>query len=470
MNSARILKRAPAPLAALAAALLASACAVQPDYQRPAIELPAAWKESAAAAKVDGNWWRIYGDPALEALVAEALAQNRDLARAAARVDEARSLLAQAEAAYYPSVDATFGRNRTLSSAATGLLPPGIARERNDYRAALSVSYEVDLWGRLGATARAARADLLGTEAARETVRITLAADVAKTYFALRSLDAQVEATRRALALREDALKLQKRRYDGGVISEFDYRQLEAEAASARAQLPPLERDRETQEAALALLLGRSPRAILEGGVARGTGAPSSLLPAVVPQGLPSELLLRRPDLVQAEQQLIAANARIAVARSAMFPSIQLTGYLGSEAQALGSLFTGPAGIWQLAFALAQPIFSGGRLEAQLGAAQAREQQALAGYQGAIQNAFREVRVALAVQARARESFEAESARAESLTVALRLARLRYDNGLASQLDVIDAERSLLAAEIARHEALRAQRAAVADLYKALGG
>lgn len=452
--------------------LAAQGCAVQPDYQRPPVELPAAWKESAQnpANASGGNWWRVYGDPALEALVAEALERNSDLARAAARVDEARALVTQSEAAYFPSVDGAFNRNRTLSSAATGLLPPGIARERNDYRATLNIAYEVDLWGKLRATTQAARADLLASEAARETVRIALAADVAKSYFSLRALDAQVGATRRTLALREDGLKLQQKRFDGGVISEFDYRQLEAEAAAARAQLPPLERDRELQEAALSVLLGRSPKEIFENSIPRVTGEEGGLLPAVVPAGLPSELLLRRPDLVEAEQRLVAANARVAVARTAMFPSIQLTGFLGSEAQALSSLFSGPAGIWQLAAAVAAPIFAGGRLEAQVGAAQARERQALAGYQGAIQNAFREVRAALAAQSRARESYEAESARASSLGSALRLARLRYDNGLASQLEVIDAERNLLAAEIARHEALRAQRAAVADLYKALGG
>lgn len=450
-------------------ALLAG-CAVQPDYKRPPVELPAAWKESSQNPARDGGWWRIYADPALEALVAEALERNSDLARAAARVDESRALVAQSEASTYPSVDATFGRNRTLSSAATGMLPPGVERERNNYRAALNVSYELDLWGRLRATTQASRADLLASEAARDTVRITLASDVAKTYFALRSLDAQVEATRRTLGLREDALKLQKKRFDGGVISAFDYRQLEAEAAAARAQLPPLERDREIQEAALAVLLGRSPKAILENSVLSKEKVETGQMPAVVPMGLPSELLLRRPDLVEAEQRLVAANARVAVARSQMFPSIQLTGFLGSEAQALSALFSGPAGIWQLAAAVTAPIFAGGRLEAQVGAAEAREKQALAGYQGAIQNAFREVRAALAAQARARESFEAESGRAAALVAALGLARLRYDNGLASQLEVIDAERNLLAAQIARVEALRAQRAAVADLYKALGG
>jgi multidrug efflux system outer membrane protein len=456
--------------AAVAALALLAGCAVQTDYKRPAVELPAAWNESAQNVAKDGNWWRIFADPALEKLIDEALERNANLLLAAARVDEARALLAQADAAFYPSVDATFGRGRALSSAATGSLPPGTPRERNDYRAALNVSYEVDLWGRLRATDQAAKADLLASEAARDAVRITLAADVAKTYFALRALDAQVDATRRTLGLREDGLRLQQRRFDGGVISEYDYRQLEAEAAAARAQLPPLEREREIQEAALAVLLGRSPKAIMAGAVPRPQSPAAQLLPAVVPAGMPSELLLRRPDLVEAEQRLMAANARVAVARSAHFPSLQLTGLLGSESQALAGLFTGPAGIWQFAAAVAVPIFAGGRLEAQIGAAEAREAQALAGYQGAIQNAFREVRAALAAQTRARESFEAESARAVALAAALRLARLRYDNGLASQLDVIDAERGLLAAEIARQEALRAQRAAVADLYKALGG
>jgi len=460
--------------ALLASALLLSGCAlIQPDYKRPEVELPAAWKESAQNPEKakDGNWWRVYADPELEKLIAEALARNVNLQIAAARVDEARALLVQTDASLYPYVDGQFGRSRTLSSASTGLLPPGTPRERNNYIATVGVSYEIDLWGRLRASSQAARADLLATEAARETVRITLAADVAKTWFGLRSLDAQVVSTRRAVGLLEEGLSLQKKRFDGGVISEFDYRQLEAESAATRAQLPPLERDREVLEAVLAVLLGRSPKAIMDEAIVRtaeeGGGTPG---PAVVPEGLPSELLLRRPDLIEAEQRLIAANARIAAARAAIFPSITLTGYAGSESQALTYLFSGPAGIWQLAFGIAGTIFDAGRREAQVDAARAREQQLLAAYQGAIQNAFREVRSALATQSRARESYDIETARALALVSALRLSRLRYQNGLASQLEVIDAERNLLAAVNSRHEALRAQRAAVADLYKALGG
>ena len=242
----------PRSLSLLLLCAVAAGCAVQPRYVRPAVELPAAWRESAPSAVIDGKWWRLYADPALDRLVEEALAHNTDLAAAVARVDEARGLLGETDAARYPAVGATATRGRTESSAATGILPPGVPRELNGTRASLDVSYEIDVWGRLRAATRAARAELLATEAARDTVRTTLAADVVKGYFALRSLDEQVVAVRRTLALRESALALQQRRFEGGVISEFDYRQLEAEAATTRALLPPLERDREIQQAALA--------------------------------------------------------------------------------------------------------------------------------------------------------------------------------------------------------------------------
>jgi multidrug efflux system outer membrane protein len=463
------MRRAPMNRFIVLVAVLAG-CAVQPDYKRPAVELPEAWKQSAPRAAADGRWWKVYRDPALERLVDEALAHNSDLSLAVARVDEARALLGIAQSRLLPSVDATFDRSRSLSSAATGMLPPNVPRERNDYLFQLNISYEIDLWGRLRSNAGAARADLLATESARETVRLLLAAQVARSYFALRALDERVELTRRTVRLREDALRLQRRRSEGGLISDFELRQLEAEAASVRAQLPPLERDRELEEAALSVLLGRSPKAIYEGAIVRTSASDPTPGPAVLPEGMPSELLLRRPDLVEAEQRLIAANARVAAARAAFFPSITLTGALGSESAALASLFSGPAGLWTLAASLAQPIFEGGRLQAERAASEARERQALAQYQKAIQTAFREVREALAAQSRARESYEAESQRVKALNETLRLARLRNEHGLASQLDVLDAERGLLAAEAAQIEALRSQRAAVSDLYKALGG
>jgi multidrug efflux system outer membrane protein len=301
-------------------------------------------------------------------------------------------------------------------------------------------------------------------------VRLALAAQVAKSYFTLRALDEQVLLTSETVRLREDALALQKKRLDGGVISEFEYRQLEAETAGVRAQLPPLERDREREEAALLALLGRNPAQIFQDRVARRESQDDKPTAPVLPAGMPSELLLRRGDLVEAERRLAAANARIGAARAEMFPSIALTAALGSESAAFSNLFTGGAGLWQIGLALTQPIFAGGRLEARTQAAEARERQAIAQYQKAIQNAFSETRAALAAQTRARESYEAESARASALTQSVRLARLRYDNGIASQLDVIDAERGLLAARSSRIEALRAHRAAIADLFRALGG
>jgi multidrug efflux system outer membrane protein len=301
-------------------------------------------------------------------------------------------------------------------------------------------------------------------------VQLALAAQVAKSYFSLRALDEQVLLTRETVRLREEALVLQKKRSDGGVISEFEYRQLEAETAAVRAQLPPLERDREREEAALLVLLGRSPLQIFQDRVARKESQDDQPTAPVLPSGMPSELLLRRGDLVEAERRLAAANARIAAARAEMFPSIALTAALGRESAAFSNLFTGPAGLWQMGLAVAQPIFAGGRLEAHTEQAQARERAAVAQYQRAIQSAFSETRAALAAQTRSRESYEAESVRARALTETLRLARLRYNNGIASQLDVIDAERGLLAARSARIEALRAHRAAIADLFRALGG
>lgn len=470
----------PAMLAALAtlAMLALGGCAVGPQYERPAAQLPGAWQAAPGGAgtlatdQAGARWWQLYGDATLDGLVEEALKNNANLQLAVARVDEARAQLGYTRSLEAPSLDASFSRARSESSAATGTLPPGLPRERNDYRAALNVSYELDLWGRLRSATAAARADLLATEAARDTVRITLAADVVQAYHALRALNAQEATTERTIATRREGIGLQDKRRQAGLISDFELAQLRSELATAEAQLPGLERQRLSTETALAVLLGRSPKELFEAPRSRdAAGAqPGAAAPLVVPAGLPSELLLRRPDLVRAEQALIAANARIASARASLFPAISLTGLLGSQSAALGNLFTGPAGIWSLAAGLSQPIWAAGRLQAGVEAAEARERQAVLQYQQAIQSAFKEVRDALDAQTLAREQLEAEGRRAQALGENLRLARLRYENGIASQLDVLDAERNLLAAQLGQAEALRAQRAAVANLIKALGG
>jgi multidrug efflux system outer membrane protein len=460
-------------IALAAGVALLAACSLAPKYEQPANETPQAWRDAPAAGLTmpADKWWSVFGDPALDRLIEEAFAHNQDIAFAVARVDEAEALARVADALRWPTVDAFGSASRSRSSERTDIpLPPGTPIYRDNYRATVAIAYEVDLWGRLREGSVAARAELLGTQAARDTVRIALAAQVAQAYYALRALDEQVAATMRTLALRSRALELQRGRAQAGIISELSLRQLEAEVAAARAQLPALERSRTTVELALAVLVGRSPRAIVEGGIERAQVAAEEPPALMVPSGLPSELLLRRPDIYEAEQRMIAANARIGQARASVFPRIALTGFLGSESASLSDLFTGPAGIWQLAASIAQPIFQGGRNLAEIDAAHARERQALALYQRTVQNAFREVRDALVTQARAREIYDAEGDRVVALRAAMQLAVARYEAGLASLFEAIDAERNLLDAELNRIDALRAQRAAVADLCKALGG
>ena len=461
-------------LAALATALWLTGCAnlnLFPVFERPPVEIPAAWPglPANAAAFDNAQWWTIYGDPALDQLIEEALEHNEDIAVATARINEATAQLTLADVEREPTVTGTFAPSVTRNTQrGPNPLPPGAHVTNRDHVLRINASYEIDLWGKLKGASEAAQAELLASESARDTVRNILTAQVAQGYFALLALDAQIATTRRTQETRMASLKLQQLRMQGGVSSEFEVRQVEAELAAVRAQTPALERSRTQQQNALAVLLGRSPRELVEGAIARGNPA----MPAdpVVPAGLPSELLLRRPDLREAEQKLIAANANIGIARAAYYPSITLTGFLGGESKSLADLFIGPARIFHFAAELMQPIFGAKRIGASVDVAKAREEQALAQYRQAIANAFRDVQDALAAQQSAREVLAAERARVEALQQALVLAKLRYDNGISSQLEVLDAERNLLQAELNREEAERAQRVAIADLFKAMGG
>lgn len=440
-------------------------------YQQPAIETPIAWPGLPANAKAydTAQWWKVYGDATLDQLMEEALAHNEDIALASARIDEANARLTLTDADRDPTLSAGFTPSITrITQRGPTPIFPGMHTTSRDNVLRLNASYEIDLWGKLRGATAAARANLLATEAARDTVRNTLTAQVAQGYFALLALDAEIETSKRTEQTRKEYLKLQQMRMQSGVSSEFEVRQVEADLAAVQAQIPVLERNRTQQENALAVLLGRSPRDIAEGHVVRGT--PTTPAEPVVPAGLPSELLLRRPDLRQAEQQLIAANANIGVARAAYYPSISLTGYFGGESKSLSDLFIGPARIFQFAAELTQPLFAGKRIGASVDIAKANEQQALAQYRQAIANAFSDVQNALAAQQSAREVRMAEQAHVDALQKGLALAKLRYENGISSQLDLLDAERNLLQAQLNLADAERAQRAAVADLFKAMGG
>ena len=459
-------------LTAIAIAALLSACAIGPDYNRPALDLPASYSatpQGAVAVAVSSPWWTTFNDPVLNRVVDEALKHNLDLVVAAARVAEAQAQLGLAASDQVPSAYLAASRERVRNSQATNSSQQGRPEQSTTNRVSLNVAYEIDFWGKYRRATEAARADLLSVEANRDALRLSMVTHVVQGYFNQIALDGKAAAFELAVRRGQEALDLQRIRFDAGLISEFDFQQRFAEVDALRVQFPPLQSQRGKQERALSVLLGRSPRAIMEGTLERS--APFTPGNAIVaPAGLPSELLLRRPDLVEAEQKLVAANARIGAARAAYFPSISLTGLLGSESSALGDLFSGPARIWSFAGNLTQPLWGAGRLNRQVEAVEARNSQALAQYQGAIANAFREVQDAVQAQVAARDVYAIEQRRVTALGKSWNLAKLRYENGVASQLDVIDAERGLLLAELNRIEAERGLRAAVADLYKALGG
>lgn len=459
-------------LVPLFALLLLSGCASFPDFttfKKPEIELPQTWPGLPEKAAVADNreWWKLYGDNHLNALVDEALAHNHDIAMAAARIEEARAGVVVSDAERDPTVTATFLPSEYRNSRATATRVPGNKRNIQDFVARVNVSYDLDFWGKLRRATDAARADLLAAESAQDTVRNSLTADVVQGYYRLLALDAQLAIARRTEQTRQETLKLRQLRLNAGVSSEFELRQVEADLAAVQAQVPALERSRTQQENALAVLLGRSPREQMKNKLATGSLGEIELK---VPAGLPSELLLRRPDLRQAEQRLVAANARVNVARAAFYPSVSLTGFLGGESESLADLFIGPARIFRFAAELSQPLFGGKRLGAAVDAAKAREDQLVEEYKQAIANAFREVQDALVARQTAGEILVAETARVAALQKALMLANMRYNNGVASQLEVLDAERNLLQAQYNQVEAERLKRVAMADLFKAMGG
>lgn len=461
-------------VALLLPACLLAACAVGPDYKRPELALPESWpqqQDAAAAQKAnsaDEQWWHLYGDTILDQLEDEALAHNSDIQVAAARVLEVRAQLGIARADQFPTVGANINESRTeytLNGATP--YPSTLPRIQNSYQATLNASYELDLWGKIRRANESARADLLSAESAKETVRLTLTTQVAQQYFSLVSLDAQEAAIQRLLTSRQERIGLNRKQVEVGVLSEYDLHQAEADVATVQSQLASISLARNKQETALTLLLGRSPRDVMGSELQRGS--PSSPV-VTVPDGLPADLLLRRPDLRDAEQRLVSLNARIGVARAQYFPSLSLTGYAGGQSVAFSKLFSGPSRIFQFAANISEPIFNAGRVGYQVDVAEARRDQALIQYKQAVASAFGDVRNALAAQSAAQQVLTYETTRSEALASAYKQAELRYQAGIASRLELLDVERNYLQAQLNRLDAERAQRSAVADLFKALGG
>lgn len=444
---------------------LVGGCVQGPNYTPPTVAVPSSYRFQPAAniePAPDSAWWRGFGDAYLDHLVGECLANNRDLRIAAARVDEFAAILAGTRSQAFPQVGYDLSANRARASAEK--LPTFVEPLSSSFGALLSASWEIDLWGRIRRETEAARANLLATDEARRGVTLTLISSVIVGYVTLLDLDEQLRVSRATVAGRKRSVDLFEMRLAGGWISEFEMSQVRGEYEAAVAQLPSIEQAIATQENALSVLVGDNPRPIARASNLEALGSPT------VPAGLPSELLIRRPDILQAEQQLIASNALIGAARAQFFPRITLTGLLGFASGSLDSLFTGSARTWSFTGDVAGPIYTGGGLQSAVDQAEARREQSLANYELVIQNAFRDVDDSLADLRYSAELRDTVQRRVATLRRGVELANERYENGYSDYLEVLDTERSLFSAELQLASARGDYDRALVGLYRALGG
>jgi outer membrane protein, multidrug efflux system len=463
-------------VAVLLAVGCATGCTVGPNYHRPAVQVPQSFRAPdplpapQAESLADLKWWEVFRDADLQQLVRTALEQNYDLRDAVARVEAARANLGITRSDQFPQVSASGAVQLTrLSRDGSFPLSPSVvsSQKRNWGEASLNLlSFEIDLWGRLRRATEAARANLLSADENRKAVVTTLVSDVATAYFTIRELDYELEISKATLAARRDSLNLTTYRQSGGVATMLDLRQAEQLVYTAAETIPALQQQIEQTENQISLLLGKNP-----GEVIQHQGAfNEDPFPPEVPAGMPSTLLERRPDIRAAEQNLIAANAQIGVARAAYFPQISLSGLIGGQSTQLSSLFSGPHSAWSFVPQVTQPIFTAGRLRSTVKLAEAQRDSALIQYEKTIQTAFTEVSNALIAHQRVRESRVQQQALVTALEDRKRLAYARYTGGVDTQLNALDADRDLLQAELDLRQIRLSELLSVVQLYKALGG
>jgi multidrug efflux system outer membrane protein len=442
-----------------------AACApVGPNYARPTVPIPPQFRfvdtPQQAASMADLPWWQVFGDPTLQALIREAIANNLDLQAAVARLERARAELGIAKSFLYPQVDAT--GNYTVQQNLGGEGDANNVQRGGLY--GFQLSWELDLFGRIRRQTEAAYARMLASEQARRGVLVTLVGDVASTYFLLRQLDVQLDIARRTLANNDQTLALFENRLSGGLANRLEVDRIRANRAATAASIPDLEQQVALAENAMSLLLGRSPEAIPR------VQLSDEALPPLIPPGLPASLLQRRPDVIQAEELLVAANADIGAARALFFPTIGLTGLLGVISGDLTSLLGGSGAVWSAGPSVVQPLFRGGRLRSNLEATQASFDEAVALYRRAALNAYREVANALVtIQTLTGVRTERETGVA-ALQDAADLSRARYDAGLASYLEILTADQDLFQEQQLLAQTRGAELQARAELYRALGG
>lgn len=443
--------------------LVISSCTISPDYQRPDIETPAAWTLSyeAAAGMTDSAWWTQFGDPVLDRLIGTALTDNLDLKAATARVDQYLGQWRTTRSEAFPQIGASASLSRQQDTK-TGLSPG--RSPYSFYGGALNASWEIDLWGRIRRSTEAAQAELLASEAGRRTVLLTLVSNVAGNYIILRGLDRQLEIARETESAYTESLRIFRMRHTHGTVSQLEVSQVESEYENARQTIPLLEGQIARQEHLLALLIGHNPEPILRG------RSIDQLTPPAIPAGLPSRLLEQRPDIIVAEQAMIAANARIGVAKALYFPSISLTGALGIATVHSDRIFNDDSTTWGLGGDLLAPIFTFGNIEGRVMTAEAVQRETLYNYRQAIIGAFREVEDALITTTKGRESLESKDRRTKALATYASLAKKQYDAGTTGYLQVLDANRSLFSSQLDYVQAQTQVLASLIDVYRAMGG
>lgn len=445
--------------------VLTAACTVGPNYKRPPVVAPDAYRGAAgvpaATSIADEHWNQVFTDPTLQQLISTALAHNDDVRLAAARILEAQARLGVTRADQFPTVTAGVDVLGERPSVALGFPSTNLAA----VTAQGSVAWELDFWGKYRRATEAARAQLLASEWGRRAVLTTLVSQVADAYFGLRALDLELDLSQQTLTSRRESLRLTQIREQGGATSLLDVRQAEQLVYGATGEIATLQREIEQQENFISFLLGSNP-----GPVQRGFTLTDEPHAPELPAGLPSALLERRPDIRQAEQQVVSANAEIGVARAAYFPDISLTGSGGFESTALTTLFTATNSIWNAALAATQPVFNEGRTRSQVAVATAHREEAIVTYQQTVREAFREVSDALVGYRKLREFREQQALLVASAQDARRLADVRYQGGATSYLEVLDADTRLFDAQLALVDAQLSELAGFVELYRALGG
>lgn len=444
-------------------------CISGPNYQRPVLDLPGKYadapSQNSSGSAVAANWWTLYGDAILNELVADALKNNTDMLKAMAQIDEAEAILSDVSANLLPQIDlgasSSKSRSSTLNAQRLPADTPVVAKSN---RLALSTSFELDFWGKLRRASEAARAQALGTHYGKDVTALTLAGIVTQSYFSLRSLDAQIAVTKETLASREESLAVVKNRSAGGLASDLDLNQAEGVRADVSVQLRELQRQRTLVEHQLGNLSGKPGLKILHGDL---LNLPT---PALPPAGLPSALIDRRPDVQQAEQKLISANAQIGYAKAVQLPAFSLTGNYGGQSEALSNLLMDGARIWSFGLAATVPILDSGKYAARTRQAEARQRQSLADYRKTVETAFREVADALTNVQQTSASAADLKIKADAARNAQRLSRLRYEAGYSGYLEVLDAQRTANLAEQAMVQNRALQLVYSVDLMKALGG